>query len=641
MADLTTEDIRDRMAYARDLHESAVSAMGDWEKLYKAEYTVPKKIGDIEDATDTATVFKPSKPRAILQKILALLSLRAQMKNQVVPLKDTNEEQRICSRLEQYLEGYQYRVQTEAARPIYRHAVQWALLRGKLVLQVQYLPSLVNSEYFPIRTVAPDPKTVYEVPSTVGMMYVVTEEMRYVWDLKRELSKKGGTGGWSEPAWIRDGKDLRDTDQVALKTYWDVETTSVLVDNDEVLAPTPHEYGFLPFAIGYIEDSPFLEPQWRGQSVLAPIMDALKSEAALLSTLADAAELFFFPIGIWQSPDGRCGWLSSNVAALTTIPVDAKVTFYNPAPNIPILQSYKAWLSEEIQLYSLPNMAFALDVAVGAQSGFAIAQVLGQVMDKIEDKKQNLEFATGMHFGQVLRLTEKFASRAEGGRFEVMSLPTGDLKPSRRRALVGVSADDVKGHHQVLTHISPVLPTERMSLLQQANLMRQRDPVSKMPLADDDTIREYFPEIFEHPEKVGERVKEEFYRTKVPEIDQWETEEFMQEWQKDHKPHMSAAVKGDLSKLSKDDLINLVRMAQMMIQHPEVLQQALQQSGQPGQPPPGGMPGQPPPGALGQPILPSNMLPPAMQTGQPQPFNPQDVALQQEQNALMPPGLGG
>src|SRR5574341_1808409 len=221
------QEVQDKIEYAKSLHAGALERMSEWEKLYKGEYDTPK---DIADASLHA--YKPMRPRAIVHKMLALLSLRAKMKNQVVPKKDTQEEEAICTRLERYLDGYQWRIQSEKNEAVFRHAVQWGLLRGKTALIAQYVPRFVDSEYFPIRSIAPDPMTVFEVPGENGVMYFVRESKRYAMELKKEIDKasewnKAGKDVWTKPIKFSDKKK---TDAVKLTEYYDGEYYAVLID---------------------------------------------------------------------------------------------------------------------------------------------------------------------------------------------------------------------------------------------------------------------------------------------------------------------------------------------------------------------------------------------------------------------------
>jgi hypothetical protein len=134
------QELIDKIEHARSLHKKAILWMQDWEKLYKNEFHVPADFFDQPLDVDTARnsssllLYKPSKAYSIVRKTLSLLSVRAEMATQVVPKNDSESEEKACTLLEQYLEGYVHRVQDEARRPLFRHAVLWALLRGKAAI---------------------------------------------------------------------------------------------------------------------------------------------------------------------------------------------------------------------------------------------------------------------------------------------------------------------------------------------------------------------------------------------------------------------------------------------------------------------------------------------------------------------------
>ncbi len=643
--------VSEKVEFAKGLHKNAIAAMKEWEQLYKGEYTVPK-----DEADTKIHAYKPARPRAIIAKMLALLSLRAKMQNQVVPKKDTQEEEAVCTRLEQYLEGYQWRIQTEKNQPVFRQAVQWGLLRGKVVLIAQYVPRFVGSEFFPIRTVAPDPATVFEVPGENGVMYFVRESERYALELARELDRKieweGGEDtentlavqgnrdkGRKRARWSRPAKliDKKPTDKCTVTEYWDGEYYSVLVDDEMVLPPSEHEYGFCPIAVAYFEDTPFAEMEWKGQGVLAPITDAIKNEAMMMAKLADAVNSFFYPLVFWATADGRGGWMNPYAGSISAIPADARIQIYAPQPNIPIIQAYRQWLQGDVNLMTLPDIAWGMDASTAQSSGFAIAQVLGQVMDRIQDKKENLQFAFGTHFGQVLRLTARFANRADKAKFEVMVLEDGGRRSAGGgRRLLSVGAEEVAEHYQVLTRITPTLPTEKMAMIQQMNALREPSRLTGLPLVDDKSLREMYPEIFENVDAINQRVDEEYWRKKLPEIEQWEQAEYLQEWRKSHKPQGTQSL--DVSRLSKPELVQMVKMLEMMLGNPQAFQQALAQM-QPVTPYGVGnepTPTQPSPGGPGEGmLLPPQMLPPQMQGAMP--ANQDEVASRQMTRGMAPP----
>ncbi len=637
------QELQAKIEFAKGLHKTATEWMKEWEQLYKGEFATPQ-----DQANPDIHAYKPARPRAIVAKMLALLSLRAKMQNQVVPKKDTQEEEAICTRLEHYLQGYQWRIQMEKNQPVFRHAVQWGLLRGKAVLLAQYVPRFVDSEFFPIRTVVPDPATVFEVPGENGIMYFVRESERYALELGRELDKRAAREGdlpdtskpqWKKPAGLA---DKTPTDKCKVTEYWDGEYYAVLIDDELALAPAPHEYGFCPIAVAYFEDTPFVEMEWKGQGVLAPIADAIKNEAMLMAKLGDAASSFFYPLVFWQSTDGRGGWINPYAASVSSLPIDAKITIYAPQPNLPILESFRQWLNNDVNLMTLPEIAWGMNPSLAGHSGFAISQVLGQVMDRIEDKKENLQFAFGTHFGQVLRLTAAFADRSEGGRFQVLTTDGGPRPRSGPagsagsavggRRLLSIGADEVAEHFQVVTQITPTLPTEKMAMIQQMQALRAPSHLTGLPLVDDKSLREMYPEVFENMDEINLRVDGEYWRKKLPEVEQWEQDEYMQEWRQTHKPHGTKAV--DLAKLPKEQLVQMMKMLEMMMQNPQAFQQALAQKGPP---PRYGVENTEPrtQNTEGGEMLPPTTLPPPMQ-GQP-PASPIEQQAGQMGRAFAPP----
>jgi hypothetical protein len=293
-------------------------------------------------------------------------------------------------------------------------------------------------------------------------------------------------------------------------------------------------------------------------------------------------------------------------------------------------------LQSDVNIATLPEVAFGLKLPSGGQSGFAISQVLSQVMDRIQDKKENLQFVFGTHFEHVLRLTATFADRAEGHQFHVLAiLDAGSGK--RIRKLIGIGRDQVDDHFQVLSQITPILPTEKMALIQQLNLLREPNKLTGLPMVDDDSLREMNPEIFENPGQIAERVGELYWRKQVPQIEQWEREEYLERWTKEHPPH--GANQLDLSKLTKPELVQRLALLQMMVENPQALARALAStsnqlsvnSDQLGGPI---APGQ---AMAGQPGVPPQVMPPQMVSGNPEPLQgetPEGVGARQMGRAM-------
>ncbi len=609
------QELQDKIDYAKALHVEETKRMAEWEQLYKGEYLLPKDIADTD-----ATLYKSAKPRAIVHKALSMLKLRAREQIQVLPRSDATSEEALCTRLEQYLEGYQMMQRRQTSRSAFRDNVEWGLLRGKAVLIAQYIPRFVGTEFFPLRTVAPDPLTVFEVEGEGGIMYYVRETERYVMELSREIQKRidwDEYTGEDSSRWRMPGKmgEKKSTAKVKLVEYMDGEYYAALVDDDLVLPPKEHGYGFCNIAIARVNPTPFQEYEWRGRSILADPMDALKDEAILMSKMSDAVSTFFWPDIMAETPTGLpIVFNSKSPGSVTSVPPGSKITVLNASPNIPILQQYWQMLQSDINIATFPEIAWGLDTSIdGGQSGFAISQVLGQVMDRLQDMKEEFEIQHATHFGQILRLTEKFSDRKEaGGGFQVLVTAQGK-KVKTRGLVVRIGPADVAGHVDVVCRITPTLPTEKMAMMQQMGILRQRDPKTGRPLADDKSIREMYPEVFERPDEINQRVDEEVYEQSEPEIQQWNRDEFMERWRKDH-PKRPEKNLGEISRLSKAELQQRLAMLQMMLQDPQAFVQALTAMGSGGAPTPGPAetsPSQAPPAGGPPPVAPS-ILPPVM-----------------------------
>ena len=155
-------------------------------------------------------------------------------------------------------------------------------------------------------------------------------------------------------------------------------------------------------------DTPLTDMEWAYSSVLGPVMDSLKQMFALASKLATGVDLFYWPKILVRSADGKAVILDSGMPGVESyIPMDAKVDILAPTPNDRVLAQLMGWLQSDIQLGTIPDIAWGTEPS-SLESGFAISQVLAQVLDKIHDKKVNLELALGWDWGHKLKLIEKF-----------------------------------------------------------------------------------------------------------------------------------------------------------------------------------------------------------------------------------------
>jgi len=399
---IDAEYILEQHAFASDQYADAIALSEEVEGLFKNNYGIPND-GDSTHA-NAPSINKPAKARAILDKFLTLLSVRAAHKLSVIPKDNGPEEQAACSKIERWLSGYQRAYQMETKRNPWRDAAWWYLFRGRGCLETRVDTSLVNTERQFIRTLAPDPNTVFPVWGENGIGYYTKSYSRYAWDIAKETDRR--KGGKKKNKWQSVELPDDENEQVTIVEFWDDEYCGAVV-GEKLLYTNQHKYGCVPLSEGHCMDTPLADMEWSYQSVLAPIMDTIKQQYALASKMAAGVDLFYWPVILCVMDDGRVLAYDGGTVSAAQIPAGVKsVQVITPTPNQSVLAQLMAWYKSDEQLGGIPDIAWGAE-PTSLQSGFAIGQVLGQVKDKIADKKEALEMMYGWDWSHKLILLDK------------------------------------------------------------------------------------------------------------------------------------------------------------------------------------------------------------------------------------------
>lgn len=615
------QQVRDRIGYAKRLHADAQGQYELVKLLLTNDYDIPAEIEDLG-----IDIFQPAKPKALVAKALSILASRAKETVEVLPLTGVGKEHEACTKLEKYAQGVMKRGAEGRRLDPYLAWVMWYLVRGKGVLEWRFFPQYVDGPRFPIRPIAPNANTISEVSGDQGIIYYAKSYKRMKLDLLTELERlhKGGKTAWQLP----DLGSYDDTQFVNVEEYWDDEYKALLVE-DQVVWVNEHKYGFCPIVVAYCEGLPFDDPRWWGEGVIAPIRQALQQQAILQSKLLSAVELYYWPLVLIQGADGLATMFQATPTAIQDIPPDGKVTVIQPTVNAPLLEELNAWLEADINLMTgLPPISFGKEPG-GQASGYLVAQILGQILDRFQQKLDDLGTAKGEHVRQMLLLTKRVLSGevtgsdpTEGEGFSVDAEPE---MGQRRRALVKVTAEDVDEERRVHVQIRPTLPQEMMMKVQMAERLR-RPGVDQRPLLSDQTLREEYL-VVESPDVEEERITDQMMR-QLPEVQEHERAEWLENFWKEQQEGRG------LPKLNERQVRELIQYV-MQIARGEVpgagmLSGTPPAPGMPpGMPPqmaPGGPPGLPP--ELGGSVVPGQAPP-----------RPEDVLM--EQMGGMPPGPGG
>lgn len=400
--------VLDQHEYAKSLYGGALEKALEVERLFKSEYENPRDADDKKYAA-SPDVRKPALARAILEKFLSLTSLRMTQRIQVIPRDLSETELEASSKQERWSLGYQLKLMLETKRSPWRDGTYWYFLRGRGCWETRMETQYLGTNKIPIRTLADDPNCIFTVWDRDGVGYYTKEYLRSTRSLKKEIDKR--RGGDKAEAWKRITLPDDENDDVTIIEYWDDTYCAALAgtgDARKLLYVRKHDYGFVPISEAHCMDTPLADMEWAFQSVLYPIMDSLKGQYALASKLATGVDLFYWPKILVESQSGQTVILDSGAPGVESyITPGSKVTVLNPTPNQAVLAQLMGWYKSDVQLGGIPDIAWGAEPS-SLQSGFAVSQVLGQVMDKIAPHQAALEMAMGWDWSHKFQLVEKY-----------------------------------------------------------------------------------------------------------------------------------------------------------------------------------------------------------------------------------------
>ena len=405
--DIDAKFVLEQHEYAEGLYSAAKAQAEEVEELFKADWDIPKDTPATANAA-SPEIRRPARARAIVEKFLSMLSLRPTQTLQVIPRSLDETELEATSKQERWARGYQLAYQLETKRDPWRDATYWFFLRGRGYLETRLDSSYFGTDKLAVRTLAPDPLDVYPVKGHDGIEWYTKCSERSVRSLKAEIARrrKAGVNRWA-------GVDLSeadDNDMVEIVEYWDEDHCAAVLETSEgdgkLLYVRKHDYGFVPLAEARCMETPLPEMEWASQPVLYVIMDSLKGMYKLASKLATGVDLFYWPRILVESASGQTVVLDSGAVGVESyITPGSKVTVLNPTPNDRVIGQLMGWYTGDVQLGGIPDIAWGSEPS-NLQSGFAISQVLAQVMDKIAPHQIALEKMIGWDWSHKFKLID-------------------------------------------------------------------------------------------------------------------------------------------------------------------------------------------------------------------------------------------
>jgi len=388
----TAEDVMTNHAFAKGLYDEANTASDKVLDMLTEGVEIPSDAPDAGNAMVAQMVMA----RALIERMRQMLQVDASLKPRVMPQKAGEQERERCAKIERCLKGYDRRHAYETKRNYHRDATFWYLLRGRCVLETRVNRAASKTGQLPFSTFCDDPNTIFPVRGRSGVLWYTKEYSMFAREAKRAiqyLKVKQKPEFPEEP-----------NATVDVVEFYDDKYYACVFDGKTLVHSVKHDLGFVPMSEGHCMDTPLEDARWAYQAVIGPVVDHIKLFYILVSKMATGVNEFYFPRIYYKSISGKpIVFDPGAVGQLEEMAPDGKFEVVSPDVNSQIIGQLLGVIKGDISLMTLPETAFGAEPQ-SLESGFAVAQVLGQVQSAIADKVPNLARCFADHYGNLLRM---------------------------------------------------------------------------------------------------------------------------------------------------------------------------------------------------------------------------------------------
>lgn len=464
--------------------------------VFKGEWAVPAMN---DPAQSMHTVERPSRPRAIVDKAASFLGVRTDMRIQVLPLNQSDREQKRADFLERVLRAWMWLIEEQSRTYIRRDVAYGTVLFGRQPVLLHYNPD--DGDHFPINLEIADPRQCYTYFGRFGPSW-------YTRDFELPLGEvEGFFPDAPTKTWDKFMPDKNTGDRwgqlVRITEYANAEYRGYVAGGEEMVDIKKHGFGFLPLHEARLRRTSLRdEERYASNPLIGPVLDELKGEATLASRVADSVENFTDPQLLYHTTEGLRMTRSSSLEAGDW---EALNTGVEPKPVLPP-QNYEPlnWLKQyydtNIHNATLPAHVFLQDIPDRA-SGFLMSTILGVIKDQVDDWRDSLERTYGGIMSDALKLMRDKADAQQDvpddpeffdpadGKFK---LPGFVVEEAERRGITDwleVGRDDIGTEHRVRVGITVDLPSDKLQSVTMATQMATLMP-DGLPLFSRDTIFE-------------------------------------------------------------------------------------------------------------------------------------------------------
>lgn len=439
-------------------------------------------------------------------------------------LSTTDEDDRRSEKLEEFLTAYWAQLRRQAGRNLMQDAAWYSGVRGRGVLEVQWvgyeMPERLRASRTPVNVRMLDPLDCGFCYGPWGVDYAF-----HRYDTTRSYISQ------AYPDYELDDRPQngkRDNKKYRVTSFYYAEPDSVwhcvMIDDKWAKEPVKTEYVDIPLIEWTGDGAPIADEAARSLSLLHPLKDLWPAKSRLVSRMSTMFLYYAEPIYTASNPKDQ-GWKQELVikpGAVFELTGEQKLDVIRADANIPMATTLLQIIDAQIQQATFPSVMYGEEG--GAASGYAINQLASSARGRINTIRMNLESAIERANELILSCIERFD---EGEGVTVMGVGS---EPGVRGRPMTLKASDIKGSYANTVTLVPEIPTDETQRLMtwkqlaEAGFVSQqfvRDRIMNLPVPKDEDMRVTLERAYQQMPELQQKAALAAIRERYKKGDQW------------------------------------------------------------------------------------------------------------------------
>ncbi len=497
MAKITQEIIDQRVNASTDFWKARNDAFDEFQSIAFLEgFQADSSVEGVQ------TVINPE-PQMFVKMMVGLLSSRLPQ-IRFLPADETDEAKKKAATQESVCTGLLVTNNYIQESSLVRLLSWCGVVLGWLCAKTVYNANNIEGQIpFLIQNI--NPKFIYPKFGRLGLIYAVEKYERTVGDVADEWPKFADKLG-TNPDQTGDYVE-----------YWDREIKYVKFAGEELLKPTAHAYGFIPYSFGFAERTP-VEDKDQVDKVGLSMLYGIKKLWAQQNKLMSAAATFIhsYVNDSWKYiteegkpyPGGKPK--PGSIIPLRTGDEFLPINRANVPPDVSALLKEYQRMSE---MALLPGTAYG--ISMNQSTGYAITMLTQGAVIKTIEIQEAIEQVLEKSFSNLVKLIQKFGG---ANQYKLWGVSGRD----KSKFAMTFTAEDFDPDPMIQVSLQAVQEQEKMQRYNRAFQAKQSGLLSDYTILDE--ILEFPNPDLEETRKLKQQMIQE-----IPEVKQAYGQKIIQE----------------------------------------------------------------------------------------------------------------